>query len=93
MPAYLVSIVNVKDEARYMEYAKAATIAVQQYGGRILLRGSPKAVLEGNLPANRIVVSEWKNEADARNYYMSAEYAEAKVFRGGGVAEVSIALF
>ena len=93
MSAYLVSIVNVKDEAHYMEYAKAATLAVEQYGGRILLRGSPKAVLEGSLPANRVVVSEWKSEADARTYFSSAEYAEAKVFRGGGVADVAIALF
>ncbi len=93
MPAYLVSIVNVKDEARYMEYAKAATLAVEQYGGRIIMRGSPKAVLEGSLPASRVVVSEWKSEADARTYYSSAEYAKAKVFRRGGVAEVSIALF
>jgi uncharacterized protein (DUF1330 family) len=93
MPAYLVSIVNVKDDARYLEYAKAATLAVEQYGGRILLRGSPKAVLEGSLPANRIVVSEWESEADARTYYMSAEYAKAKVFREGDVAEVAIALF
>ena len=93
MPAYLVSIVNVKDEVRYMEYAKAATLAVEQYGGRILLRGSPKAVLEGTLPGNRVVVSEWKTEADAWTYYSSAEYAKAKEFRGGGVADVAIALF
>jgi uncharacterized protein (DUF1330 family) len=82
MPAYLVSIVNVRDPDRYQEYATAANQAAAKHGGKFLLRGRP---LE--------VVSEWESAEKARSYYHSPEYARAKAKRQGGVAEVTILLF
>jgi uncharacterized protein (DUF1330 family) len=38
MPAYLVSIVNVKNPDRYMEYATAANQAAAKHGGKFLVR-------------------------------------------------------
>ena len=93
MPAYLVSIVDVKNPERYVEYAMAANEAVAAHGGRFLLRGVPLEVLEGIAPGNRIVVSEWESAEQARTYYRSAEYAKAKAKRQGGVAEAAILLF
>ena len=93
MPAYLVSIVDVKDPSRYIEYAEAANQAVAKYGGRFLLRGIPLEVLEGIAPGNRVVVSEWQSVEQARTYYRSPEYEQAKAKRRGGVAEAAILLF
>jgi uncharacterized protein (DUF1330 family) len=93
MPAYLVSIVNVKNPDRYMEYATAANEAAAKHGGKFLLRGRPLEVLEGVAPGNRVVVSEWESADRARTYYQSSEYAQAKAKRQGGVAEVAILLF
>jgi uncharacterized protein (DUF1330 family) len=92
MPAYLISIVNVKDPDKYLEYAKAANQAAAKHGGRFLLRGTPLEVLEGVPPGNRVVVSEWESAEQARAYYRSPEYAEAKKKRQG-VAEATILLF
>ena len=92
MPAYLVSVVNIKDPAQYMEYATRANQAAAKYGGRFLLRGAPLAVLEGRAPGERVVVSEWESAEKARAYYDSPEYAEAKAKRAG-VAEATIMLF
>jgi hypothetical protein len=39
MPAYLVSIVDVKDSDWYLQYAKAANEAAAKHGGKFLLRG------------------------------------------------------
>jgi uncharacterized protein (DUF1330 family) len=93
MPAYLVSVVNVKDPAQYMEYATRANKAVAKYGGRFLLRGAPLEVLEGRAPGERVVVSEWESVEQAHAYYYSPEYAEAKTKRAGGAAEANIMLF
>jgi uncharacterized protein (DUF1330 family) len=73
MPAYLVSIVDVKNPQQYMEYAKAANEAAAKHGGRFLLRGMPLEILEGIAPGNRMVVSEWESPEQARAYYRSPE--------------------
>ena len=92
MPAYLISVVNVKDPAQYMEYATRANKAAAKYGGKFLLRGAPLEVLEGRAPGERVVVSEWESAEQARAYYNSPEYAQAKAKRAG-IAEATIMLF
>ena len=92
MPAYLISIVNVKHADQYMEYAARANRAAAKYGGKFLLRGAPLQVLEGKAPGERVVVSEWGSADQARAYYNSPEYAEAKAKRLH-VAEATIMLF
>lgn len=92
MPAYLISVVNVKDPTQYMEYATRANKAAAKYGGRFLLRGAPLEVLEGRAPGERVVVSEWESADQARAYYNSPEYAEAKAERAG-IAQATIMLF
>ncbi|HVL35280.1 MAG TPA: DUF1330 domain-containing protein [Burkholderiales bacterium] len=92
MPAYLVSIVTVQDSKQYMEYATRANQAAAKYGGRFLLRGAPLEMLEGRAPGERVVVSEWPSVEQARAYYRSPEYAEAKAHRDG-IAHASIMLF
>jgi len=92
MPVYLVSIVDVKDPDKYMEYAKAANQAAAKHGGKFLLRGAPLEVLEGTPPGNRVVVSEWESADRARAYYRSPEYAQAKQKRHG-IADATVLLF
>jgi uncharacterized protein (DUF1330 family) len=92
MPAYLISIVSVKNQQQYMEYATRANKAMAKYGGKFLLRGAPLEVLEGSAPGERVVVSEWESAEQARKYYRSPEYAEARAKRVG-IAEATIMLF
>lgn len=92
MPAYLVSIVNVKDADAYMEYAKLANNAAAKHGGRFLLRGTPLEVLEGVPPGNRVVVSEWESADKAKAYYHSPEYSRAREKRQAA-AQATILLF
>jgi uncharacterized protein (DUF1330 family) len=89
MDDYLVSIVDVKDPERYMEYVRAANAAAAKYGGTFLLRGVPDETLEGNETGKRIVVSKWNSPEAARAYYQSAEYAAAKAKRPRDVADVN----
>ncbi|HUZ75525.1 MAG TPA: DUF1330 domain-containing protein [Stellaceae bacterium] len=81
MPAYVVSVVNVKDPEQYQEYAKLAPAAVAKFGGRFLARGGIDAVLEGGLGANRLVVTEFPSAEQAKAFYHSPEYQAARQHR------------
>jgi uncharacterized protein (DUF1330 family) len=83
MPAYIIAQVNVKDPAKYQEYAKLAGPANAKHGGRFLVRGGKKTVLEGDIPFERIVITEFKDVASAKAFYDSVEYQAARQKRLG----------
>jgi len=83
MPAYVIAQVNVTDPAKYQEYAKLAGPANVKYGGRFLVRGGKKTVLEGNIPFERIVVNEFPDVETAKRFYNSVEYQAARQKRLG----------
>lgn len=83
MPAYVIAQVNVTDPAKYQEYAKLAGPANLKYGGKFLVRGGKKTVLEGNIPFERIVVNEFPDVEAAKRFYNSVEYQAARQKRLG----------
>lgn len=83
MPAYIIAMINIKDPAKYQEYAKRAGPANAKHGSRFLVRGGKKHALEGSIPFERIVVSEFPDVESARKFYDSPEYQEARKHRLG----------
>lgn len=83
MPAYAVSLVNVTNADQYPEYAKRAGPAVAKHGGRFLARGGAKAIMEGDVPFARVVVVEFPTMEQAKAFYNSPEYQEARSHRLG----------
>ncbi len=81
MPAYIVVDVDVHDPAAYEPYKRMALAAVTQYGGRYLARGGAVEVLEGDWSPKRFVIVEFPSMAQARAFYDSPEYAEARAIR------------
>jgi uncharacterized protein (DUF1330 family) len=83
MPAYLIARVEVTDWPRYREYTKATPGAIARFGGRFIVRGSEIVTLEGQPEPRRIVIIEFPNLEQAKAFYNSPEYAEAKKLRAG----------
>jgi uncharacterized protein (DUF1330 family) len=83
MPAYLVTTITVTNPQRFQEYRNLAGPAVAQYGGKFLVRGGEKTVLEGKFDANRLVVVEFPSSEDAKTFYNSPEYQAAREKRIG----------
>ena len=83
MPAYIIAQVNVTNPEKYQEYAKLAGPANAKYGGRFVVRGGAKTVLEGDIPFQRIVVTEFKDVESAKRFYNSVEYQAARQKRLG----------
>lgn len=83
MAAYIIAQINVRDAEKYQEYAKRAGPAAAKYGGRYLVRGGAKHLLEGDIPFARLVVAEFKDVESAKRFYHSPEYQEARKHRLG----------
>src|SRR2546430_10850083 len=83
MPAYIIAMVNIKDPQKYQEYAKRAGPANAKHGSRFLVRGGKKTALEGDIPFERIVVSEFPDVEAAKKFYNSPEYQDARKHRLG----------
>ncbi len=83
MPAYLVTIITVTQQEQFQDYAKLSGPAVAQYGGKFLVRGGTRTILEGKFDANRLVVVEFPSSERAKTLYNSPEYQAARDKRIG----------
>ena len=81
MPAYLIVDITVKDSTAYDEYKKLAPSSIARYGGRYVARGGATEVLEGTWTPSRLVILEFPTTDQARAWWSSPEYAEAKLMR------------
>ena len=83
MSAYVIAMLDVSDQENYEKYAQAAPAATAKFGGKAIARGPNAATLEGDFSPGRIVVLEFPSVEDAKAWYDSPEYQEAKNFRLG----------
>jgi uncharacterized protein (DUF1330 family) len=88
---YIIARVEVTDEAAYARYARAATPAIQRYGGRVLVRGGACRILEGQGRARNVVI-EFDSLELAERYYHSPEYTEARALRRGAAVADFVAV-
>ena len=91
MAAYIIARVRVTDADQYGEYKLLTPAAVAGHGGTFIVRGGEHEVLEGQPDDRRIVVLEFSTSDDARTFYDSPEYIEARAVRAGA-AEMEMVL-
>jgi uncharacterized protein (DUF1330 family) len=92
MPAYVVARIDVTDWGKYREYVKATPGIIAQYGGRFIARGGQTATLEGPEETRRIVLLEFPSMEQARAWYHSEEYQDARKLRDTAAAASIIAI-
>lgn len=81
MAAYLVVEITVKDAVTYERYKQLAPPSIAAYGGGYLVRGGKTETLEGEWQPARFVILEFPSVQQARAWWESPEYAEAKALR------------
>jgi uncharacterized protein (DUF1330 family) len=82
MAAYVISEVEVLDEASFEEYRSRAKKSIEEHGGRYLVRAALPQAAEGDWPPQqRLVVVEFPDMHTARQWYASDSYAQALAFR------------
>jgi uncharacterized protein (DUF1330 family) len=77
MSAYVISEVETRDAAAMETYRALAAKSIAQYGGSYLVRGGAAELAEGGPPPRTLIVVEFPSMARLREWYASAEYAEA----------------
>ncbi len=88
MPAYLMVRAKVTDMEQYQEYMKLTPAILEKYGGRFIIRGGEKVILEGPEVDERMVMVKFDSVDAARRMYDSDEYQAAVKVRQGA-AEAS----
>ena len=77
MPGYIIVRIKVNDTETYDRYKAQTPGVIEQYGGRFLVRGGRNETLEGeDRGLDRVVVLEFPNYEQAREFYHSPEYQE-----------------
>ena len=79
--AYVIADIEVTDPDAYEDYKRLSTQAAELYGARFLVRGGAVERLEGDREPQRLVLLEFEDEAAARRWYDSPEYAAARSVR------------
>jgi uncharacterized protein (DUF1330 family) len=83
VPAYVVIEVLATDVEKEAAYRQLSGPAVEQAGGRFIVRGGEMHVLEGSWEPKRLVVLEFPDADAARAWYDSDAYREARAVRDG----------
>lgn len=81
MPGYVVVEIEVLDKERYEGYKQMASLSIAAYGGRFLVRGGATETLEGEWSPKRLVILEFSSAVQAKAWWGSVQYAEAKALR------------
>jgi uncharacterized protein (DUF1330 family) len=77
----MVVELEITDPVIYEEYKRQAPPSIAQYGGKYLIRGGQCDTLEGEWSPKRFVVLEFESVEQAKKWWASPEYAEAKALR------------
>ena len=81
MAAYIVVQVDVTDPVRYEDYKRLVPASLAKYGGRFLVRGGTTETLEGTWAPRRFVLVEFPTVEQAKAWWASSDYAQAKALR------------
>ena len=79
MPAYMVS--QYRNSKEYDAYRAAVSALNAKHGARILTKAGTARCIEGDWPADSMVIIEFASLEAAKQFYESAEYAEVKALR------------
>lgn len=75
MPAYVIGNITVTDPSWVEKYVLNVPRLVDKYGGKYLVNTPEVDVLEGGPAPSVVVVLEFPTVEQAKNWYVSEEYA------------------
>lgn len=81
MAAYVIVDVVITDPENFIPYRDMAPATVAAYGGTYLARGGALTTLEGDWQPKRITVLQFPSVEQAKAWWDSPEYAEARALR------------
>jgi len=77
---YLVAHIRVHDKEGFKKFAEMSGPVISEYGGKVLVRDPNPEVREGRNSGIAIVI-EFESIENARKFYESDKYTEARAVR------------
>ena len=77
---YLVAHIRVHDKEGFKKFSEMSGPAISEYGGKVLVRNPDPEVREGSNSGIAIVI-EFESIENARKFYESDKYTEARAVR------------
>ena len=74
MSAYLITDVEVTDEALYAQFREQVSPVIESHGGRFVVRGGEIEINEGAWTPKRLAIMEFDSMEQARSFLASPEY-------------------
>lgn len=81
MAAYVIVAIKVQDPVGYEAYKRMVPPSLVAYNGKFIVRGGKLETLEGGWSPERFVIIEFPSADQAKAWWGSTEYAEAKALR------------
>lgn len=81
MKAYIIVEIKITDPSLYEEYKKLTPASLVPFEGQFLVRGGATEALEGEWSPERIVILEFPSGEQAKAWWTSDNYAQAKSIR------------
>ena len=81
MAGYIIAQVDVTDPEGFGRYREMVPSTIEQFGGRYIVRGGNVEALEGDFNPGRLVIIQFDSAEQAKAWWASEEYAEAKALR------------
>jgi uncharacterized protein (DUF1330 family) len=81
MSAYIVVEVDITDPERFKDYQAMVPATIAAFGGKYKVRGGAVETLEGSWNPSRVVVLEFESVEQAKRWWDSDEYREARDLR------------
>jgi uncharacterized protein (DUF1330 family) len=83
MKAYCIVYESVDDPKLFEQYRSQVMPTIEAYQGRFIVRGGAFAVLEGEMPHQRVVILEFPSREKADAWYHSPAYQRILPLRTG----------
>ena len=83
MSAYVLAQLTIHDRARYERYAAKFMNVLSRFDGLLLAADESPERIEGTWPHQKIVLIEFKDQAEASRWADSPEYRKIAVDREG----------
>ena len=91
MTAYVVGKLRVRNWDWYKQYRAVTEPLVAKYGGKYIIKGGDPESLEGD-GAHALVVIEFSDRQEARQWYEDSEYAAMIELRKSSGVETDLLL-
>lgn len=91
MTALMIVYARIDDVDAFVPYVEAVQPLIARWGGRMVGRGVPPVILEGDWPWHTVGVLEFPSMEAAQEFWHSPEYGDVKTLRAG-ISEFQVVL-